>query len=62
MSGINAVLKGDGCVLKKWVCRSQRCFVFCACVSSFPDADLSPAVQLEMMLCSFFLPLCAWTA
>lgn len=32
MSGINDVLKGDGCVLKKWVCRSQLCFVLCVCV------------------------------
>lgn len=29
MSGINDVLKGDGCVLKKWVCRSQPRFVLC---------------------------------
>lgn len=27
MSGINNVVKGDGCVLKRWVCRSQPCFV-----------------------------------
>lgn len=32
MSGINNVVKGDGCVLKKWVCRSQPCFVLRVCV------------------------------
>lgn len=36
MSGINNVVKGDGCVLKRWVCRSQPCFVsrvyVCVCV------------------------------
>lgn len=36
MSGINDVLKGSGCVLKKWVCRSQHplCFV-CVCFFYF---------------------------
>ena len=53
MSGINDALKGNGCVLKEWVCLSQTCFVLCVhvcvcvcvcvcmCVFLFPDSALS---------------------
>lgn len=45
MSGINDALRGNGCVLKGWVCLSQPRFVLCVCVcvcvSLFPDSVLS---------------------
>lgn len=57
MSGINDVLKGDGCVLKKWVCRSQSRFVLCVCVSLFPGSVLDP-LQNNLRCCSALLTLC----
>lgn len=58
MSGINNVVKGDGCVLKRWVCRSQPCFVsrvyVCVCVLLFPDSVLSSLQHCFALLCLCF--------
>lgn len=66
MSGINDVLKGYGCVLKKRVRRSQPRFVLCVCmcvcmcVFLFPDSVLSSLQKkLEMQHAALLFCPCA---